>query len=131
MKVKNWERKLTEFIQARRKRRFKWGKDDCALFAADCVKHITGVDYAEEFRGKYSDEKGAKSVLIKEGKGTLLKTIDTKLIRYSSALLASRGDVVYYKGALGICGGGSCYFYSHKGITNVPIINIKIAWKVI
>lgn len=37
---------------------FTWGANDCALFVADAVEAMTGVDIAEDFRG-YSDEAGA------------------------------------------------------------------------
>lgn len=38
---------------------FAWGTNDCAIFAADAVKAITGADIAEDFRGQYHDEAGA------------------------------------------------------------------------
>jgi hypothetical protein len=37
---------------------FTWGANDCALFVADAVERMTGVDIAADFRG-YSDEPGA------------------------------------------------------------------------
>ena len=32
---------------------FKWGKNDCCLFVADILEKKFGVDYSENFRGKY------------------------------------------------------------------------------
>lgn len=131
MRLVNWEQKLTDYIELKQNQKFKWGKNDCALFAADCVKQITGIDYATEFRDKYKTEQGAREALKKYGKGTLLKTIDSKFTRYSSALLAQRGDIVYFQKALGVCIGKNCCFYDKHGMVFVPIINMEKAWKVI
>jgi hypothetical protein len=42
---------------------FAWGRNDCALFAADGIEAITGVDIAGDFRGKYSDEASAMALI--------------------------------------------------------------------
>lgn len=46
---------------------FKWGENDCMLSAANYYLETTGVDYAKEFRGKYSTAISAYRLLIKAG----------------------------------------------------------------
>ena len=58
MRRADWPERLAEFIEARRLEPFAWGKNDCALFAADAVNLLIGVDYAESLRG-YTTERGA------------------------------------------------------------------------
>jgi hypothetical protein len=54
-----WDTRLLEqFLIERRFMPFKWGENDCALFVADAVAAMTGVDIAADFRG-YVDEAGA------------------------------------------------------------------------
>lgn len=58
---------VAHIVQNNRKS-FVWGSRDCMLFVADCLKIVTGVDFASMFRGKYNDEQQALS-LIKETTG--------------------------------------------------------------
>jgi len=51
---------------------FEWGTHDCALFAAACVAAMTGMDFAETYRGKYNSARGAATALGELGAGTLL-----------------------------------------------------------
>lgn len=51
-------RELERFLILRAHALFKWGSNDCALFVADAVEAMTGVDIAADFRG-YTDEPGA------------------------------------------------------------------------
>jgi hypothetical protein len=56
---KFWDtRELERFLIERAHMPFKWGANDCALFVADAVERMTGVDIAADFRG-YVDEPGA------------------------------------------------------------------------
>src|SRR5579885_53129 len=55
-----WDTRLFhDFLMARANTPFQWGANDCALFAADGIESITGVDIAADFRGKYTDEESA------------------------------------------------------------------------
>ena len=40
-------RELEQFLLARRSVPFKWGANDCALFVADAIEAMTGVDFAD------------------------------------------------------------------------------------
>lgn len=52
-KQPHWRSKLFAEIEAARKDPFVYGQHDCGLWAARCVKAITDVDLAEDYRGKY------------------------------------------------------------------------------
>lgn len=41
----------------------EWGRDDCLLWIADIYRPVFAVDLAEAYRGKYSDEEGARALL--------------------------------------------------------------------
>jgi hypothetical protein len=50
-KFTDWPERLARFIDSRRYEPFAWGRNDCALFAADGILEMTGVDLAAELRG--------------------------------------------------------------------------------
>lgn len=50
---------LKAFIAAQKHFRFVWGSNDCAMFMADWVEQLDGVDPAAEWRFSYLDAKGA------------------------------------------------------------------------
>lgn len=50
-RLKNWPSLLDAFIESRRNEPFRWGVNDCGLFAADAVRAITGIDPAAAIRG--------------------------------------------------------------------------------
>ena len=85
----DWPEALAGFIDARRNEPFAWGSNDCALFAADAIKEMTGVDLAENLRG-YTTAQGATRKINSAG----------GMRNFAAALtekhhgLAQRGDVV-------------------------------------
>lgn len=62
---------LFEEIDRQRRTPFVWGETDCALFAADCVRAMTGDDPAKRFRGKYTSAEGAVKAIRKAGAADL------------------------------------------------------------
>lgn len=95
-----WQSDLMAFVESRESEPFVWGKQDCALFAADAVQVMTGIDFAAEFRGKYKTETGARKQLAKLAGGGLEQALDAKLERVENAFV-QRGDVVLFDGDLG------------------------------
>lgn len=88
MRHPDWPERLAEFVRARRKTPFEWGRHDCALFAADAVQAITGVDPAAEYRG-YSDEREALRIIKDAGGMRGLVPLPEKPVG-----MAQRGDAV-------------------------------------
>jgi len=50
---------LRKWYELNRFRRFEWGRWDCVLAAADWSLEATGIDLAEDIRGKYFSAWGA------------------------------------------------------------------------
>ncbi|ATI54178.1 DUF6950 family protein [Sphingomonas melonis] len=110
----DWEERLSLILDRKSDQPFKWGENDCALFAADCVKAMTGGDPAEAYRGKYDTARGAALALREHGEGTLLKTLRA-LFTEVSPHFAQRGDVVMLDATTtGICVGRFSYFVGRE-----------------
>lgn len=85
----DWPERLAAFIETRRERVFSWGSNDCALFAADAVLEMTGVDLARTLRG-YRSARGAANRVAKAGG---MRCLAEGLSEKHSGL-AQRGDIV-------------------------------------
>lgn len=135
MRKADWEKRLMITIAAHKAAPFKWGVSDCALFAADCVEAMTGIDYAEDFRNRYKTEKGAAKALKRYGEGDLVSTVEKYLNRVPGGLnYAQRGDVVAAETeagvALGICLGTTSVFKTPDGVIGLPTSQCIAAWRV-
>lgn len=112
----DWEERLSNYIDRVSEQPFKWGSHDCALFAADCVKVMTGTDPVASFRGQYDTGVGAARALRDHGAGTLLKTLKALFGDPISVHFAQRGDVVMLDATTtGICVGRFSYFVGREG----------------
>lgn len=109
---------------------FEWGKSDCCMFVADCVNAQMGVDPAENHRGKYSTEIGAKRALAKYGS---IEDVLDKLFTRIDYNLAKRGDVVMYESELGATMGvvwnGGAFTPSEIGLVHQEV-EPMIVWRV-
>src|SRR5690554_354752 len=85
----DWPERLAAFVETRRARVFSWGSQDCALFAADAVLEMTGVDPAKGLRG-YKSARGAANRIKKAGG---MRALASNLPQKHPGL-AQRGDVV-------------------------------------
>lgn len=89
MRRNDWPERLAEYIESRRRRVFRYGSDDCALFAADWVFEATGVDPAATWRG-YASEEEAQAIIEQAGGMRGLVSLPER----ATPRLAQRGDVV-------------------------------------
>lgn len=63
-RVEHWAtRALHNFFLSRAHEPFAWGTTDCALFVADGIEAMTGVDIAQDFRGRYATEEEAFALI--------------------------------------------------------------------
>lgn len=104
-----WENDLADFIADRLNMPFEWGNHDCALFAADAVEAMTGIDPASDFRGNYTTQKTAREALREFGQGTLLKTYQDRFSE-KPVSFAIRGDLIWNGFAIGVCYGSFALF---------------------
>lgn len=126
----NWPERLAEFIDSRRFTPFKWGENDCALFAADAVLAMTGTDLAKSLRG-YKTERGALSRIRKAGGMSGF----AKDLPQRAPGFASRGDIVLAiaegRDTFGIVGGnGHWCAPGAQGLLFRPMSEVAIAVKV-
>lgn len=136
-RLEGWEKLLSDFITEVSGKKFKRGSHDCALFAADCTKVITGIDFGSEYRGKYSTRRGAVDIVKKLGNKDLTELATEK---FGSPLdninLARRGDIVAVKYqddvALAVIdlSGRRAITVGLQGIEHYPKVLWLQAWKV-
>jgi hypothetical protein len=62
-RLPNWQHRLANTIATAEKVPFAWGTWDCALAACRLIHSVTGVDPAESYRGKYSTEAEALTIV--------------------------------------------------------------------
>lgn len=61
-RTSNWHAALEQQFNQGCALEFAWGSFDCALFACDCVRAMTGEDPAAGFRGGYSTQAEAEAL---------------------------------------------------------------------
>jgi hypothetical protein len=136
-------REFHHFLLHRAKTPFKWGTNDCALFAADAIKSFTGVDLAAEFRGKYSDQPTALAAIhnITGGRTVADAAVWAAkkhgLEERTHPLMASRGDLVLVQNGDGnlIAGivhlnGRHAVSIGEDGMKRFSIRAVKRAWEI-
>jgi hypothetical protein len=96
-RVEGWPLKLSRFLRARRDMPFAWGSNDCLMFAADAVKEITGIDLALRWRGTYSTEEEAATILAGYGGVSGLISLALGHNGTRNVMTAKRGDVAMIK----------------------------------
>lgn len=134
-RFQDWEARLANYLDRVAEEPFKWGSHDCALFAADCVSKMTGVDPAGAFRDKYDTARGAAEALREHGAGTLFKTMKSIFDEPISVHFAQRGDVVMLDATTtGICVGRFSYFVGREegldGLIVLPTASCRYAFRV-
>lgn len=125
----NWRVLLIEYVLVAEKAPFEYGVNDCALFAANAVKEMTGVDFAEDFRGKYNTALGAKKALKAAGYNSL-EDLAADKFKEIPALTAKMGDLAILDSpdgpALGIVFGAEIATVSGR----VHLTDIKKAYEI-
>jgi hypothetical protein len=136
------------FLRERAETPFEWGVNDCCLWAADCILANTGVDIADDFRGKYTTKLGAFRTIQKVTGGTSVADAAaycaTKhgLVEHIYPLNCKRGDlVIIQNGETEIAGivhlnGMHAISVSETGLVRLPIAdhngkpNVVRAWSI-
>lgn len=131
-RLPDWPQRLSRAIEAKRTQPHAWGQNDCALCAADLVAAMTGQDFGAPFRGRYSDEDGARAILETLGHADLASLADSVLPRGEGRVM--RGDLVlqpHVEGAfLAIAWGGGVVGPGPHGLGKVARAPDAIFWRV-
>lgn len=130
----DWPEKLADFIQSRSSTPFEWGTNDCALFAADCVKALTEIDLAADLRGTYSTAREAFDLIQDRGG---IEAIATAALGepMTFKFQMQRGDVALVningRESLVVCVGSELIGPAvESGVVFVPITEAVKAWEV-
>ena len=130
----DWPQRLNTEIAAAAERRFRWGTFDCALWAADVVALLVGIDFAAEYRGHYASALGSRRALARYGAGSLESTLADKLGGSISPLLLQRGDLALLDGphgaTLGICIGRQVLSPAAIGLGRTSLHNCRKGWRI-
>ena len=140
---KHWAtRAYHQFLMGRAKTPFAWGKHDCALFAADGVEAMTGVDIGADFRGKYTDQPGAMALIKKLTGGSTVADAAAwcagkhGLVEWEHPRCAQRGDLVVFQAPTGelVAGlvhlAGCIVAVGEGGLYRFPISKVLRGWRV-
>ncbi len=133
-RVPGWELRLAGAIEAARGRAFQWGQHDCAIWAFDLRRDLTGGgDVAELWRGRYRTAHGAARVMRRLGWSNL-EAAGRSLLGdpLPSVHLAQRGDLVLAGSGpgFGVCLGAQAAGIAPEGLVRVPLASCSLAWRI-
>lgn len=130
-RLPDWQPRLAQLISKRMQHPLAWGLHDCAMFAADAVQAVTGVDLAEDLRGTYSTAEGAEATLQQHG--GLVGLCVQRLGPVVRASMAQPGDIglaqVGDKRGLVVCGGAHFLGVGALCLQPLPPSVVLRAWR--
>ena len=132
-RVPHWEQILAAALTQARAQPFIWGQNDCATWAFDLHRNLTGgPDHAALWRGRYSTPKGCERLRRKLGWNTLEEGGRSLLGEpLADPRLAQRGDLVLGcdPEAFGVVIGAKAAFVAPEGLVRVPLATCRLAWR--
>lgn len=136
-RLPNWEERWYAFIGETVGSQCIWGQDDCMLMVGRNIEALTGEDHYSIHLDKYSTELGAFKHLAGMGSKTPEEHM-SKLFPACPVARAKRGDVMSYKGCLGINMGAKTLFKGHVIDGNTeedktvlfPTLECEQAWSI-
>jgi hypothetical protein len=134
MRVCGWGSLLAARLEAVRDVPFVWGRHDCATWAFDLRRDLTGgEDVAALWRGRYTTPLGARRIMRRLGWQDL-EAMGRDLLGdpLATPLLAQRGDLVLggEDPAFGVCAGARAAFVTPDGLGFLPLSSCSLAWRV-
>ena len=138
-RVQDWPSRLHRMIESAAQLSFEWGRFDCCLHVANCVRTITKaeIDPAALYRGKYSDEAGAAAIYGDSLEAFIVKLTAELGCPEVPVTFAQRGDVIFLdndtpQGAIGVVSldGRFVSCAGEKGLILVRLNRWRRAWKI-
>ena len=133
MRNKNWPRKACH-VPGELDTRLSGARLIAACLLQNAVHAMTGKDFAEPFRGKYTTEKGAAKALIKYGHGDIKSTLNAIFGPLKPRFNAGRGDLVLVEtnmgDALGVVASGKIWVATLNGLATMPLNRALGCWSV-
>lgn len=137
-RFENWPELLARFLAERNNMPFEWGRNDCTLFAADCVWSLTGIDPVPDLRGTYTTALGAQRAIADVFGSPSLEVATMNMaarwgVEEIPPLMAQRGDVVLHpndgRPCLAISVGRQCAAPSEAGLAQLTMRPARRAWR--
>ncbi len=133
-KLTDWQSRLIRFVGSAGRKPFEAGRNDCTLFAAGCVEAQTGVDFAADWRGRYTTLRGGQRMLRKAGYRDHVEMVE-RLFEEVPVAFAQPGDVAVLPTpdgpALGIVQGEAIYVLRQDGLALEFLLTAQRAFRVI
>lgn len=134
-RLPDWPLRLEAFVTARANQPFGWGAQDCALFAADAVQAITGVDVAPPALRQHRHARAALRAL--HAHGGLRSIAHAALGTPIAPALAGVGDVLLTlpqpgnrHPMLAVCNGATALAPAAHGLASLGLEQVTHAWRV-
>lgn len=131
----NWPTLLADFTNSRAREPFRWGANDCCLFASDWILTMYGSDPAAWFRGRYTTALGAFRFLKKHGgvEGIMRAAAAKYQWDEINPKQAQRGDLCLVDTptgrALAVCVGAFCVAPGPDALSALPMTATLKAWR--
>jgi len=141
----DWASRLHTYLVTHSQDKFGYGQLDCCLFAADCIREMTGMDLAAPFRGQYRSRKAALQAIRAYAGSSSVQAIAEKVfsehgLEKIPVLEAGRGDIVLLERSidysLGLIdfNGRDVLVISRRGLWRLPLSQLRLqavcAWRV-
>jgi hypothetical protein len=143
IRIANWDTVAFDpFLNERASQAFAWGENDCALFVADGIERMTGIDIAAEFRGRYESEEQAWATIATITGGSTLEDAAAWCARrhempeWLMPPFAQRGDMVIVEdegrliSGLVHLSGRHVVTVGERGLKRLAIAAVVRAWHV-
>ncbi len=128
-RISSWESSLSAYLISKKNEPFKYGVNDCCLFAAGAVEAITGENPIPEFIGAYDSLKTSIKARKTIGAGTVEKSMDAKFNAIAIGY-AQTGDLAFHDGSIGVIVDADALFVSDDGLFRVSRDKWSKAWSV-
>ncbi|CAB4165433.1 hypothetical protein UFOVP820_47 [uncultured Caudovirales phage] len=129
----NWQELLQDEFFLARNREFSWGKNDCAIFCAQCVERMTGYHVTADMKKKFSWKNKKEGIKLLASRAFMDMTSDVLGIP-SAVNECTEGDVILVQNEghllLGMHEGHFVISVSESGIAKVPLENAVCGWRI-
>lgn len=132
MRYENWPNLLEAYIDSKRNEPFKWGTNDCALFAKGAIEAVLVESSTSDLVIRYRSATGAMKWLVDHEADDLWDYMDKHFERIP-VKMAQRGDLIGHittDKSLGVCLNGMFATPSDNGLMFVSMDDAVTAWRI-
>lgn len=132
MRYENWPNLLEAYIDSKRNEPFKWGTNDCALFAKGAIETVLVESSTSDLVIRYRSATGAMKWLVDHEADDLWDYMDKHFERIP-VKMAQRGDLIGHittDKSLGVCLNGMFATPSDDGLMFVSLDDAVTAWRI-